>query len=158
MVACLSFCETAYWTRATILIATGRSAPPFERNQFGGALGGPIKKDKLFLFGNYEGFRPGLRQSQRQLCPRHAACKAGSLPKSAGGVRADNVVSTVRRTKCCRIRQFWPSPNGVELGVEPAALPIRITIPRRHPNEDSVPWTGLRHGTPRYCFGSLHDR
>src|SRR4029450_10374045 len=30
---------------------------PFKRNQFGGALGGPLKKEKTFLFGNYEGFR-----------------------------------------------------------------------------------------------------
>src|SRR5262249_1943542 len=27
--------------------------PPFKRHQFGGALGGPIKKDKMFLFGTY---------------------------------------------------------------------------------------------------------
>ena len=28
-----------------------------KRNQFGGALGGPIKKDKIWFFGNYEGLR-----------------------------------------------------------------------------------------------------
>ncbi len=34
-----------------------RPIPPFKQNQFGGSLGGSIKKDRLFFFGNYEGFR-----------------------------------------------------------------------------------------------------
>ena len=38
------------------------SAPPLHRHQFGGSLGGPIRKDKIFFFGNFE----GLRQNQAE--------------------------------------------------------------------------------------------
>lgn len=33
------------------------SKPRLTFNQFGGSLGGPIKKDKIFVFGDYEGYR-----------------------------------------------------------------------------------------------------
>ena len=33
--------------------------PPFRRNQFGGSAGGPIIKDRTFIFGDYEGIRQG---------------------------------------------------------------------------------------------------
>ncbi len=36
------------------------SVPDYKQNQFGATLGGPIKKDKTFIFGSYEGDR--LRQ------------------------------------------------------------------------------------------------
>src|SRR5215471_1388591 len=40
------------------------SIAPFRRNQFGGSIGGKIIRDKLFYFGNYEGFRQSLTISQ----------------------------------------------------------------------------------------------
>ncbi len=36
---------------------TGRYIPSTLHNQFGGSIGGPIKKNKLFFFGDYQGLR-----------------------------------------------------------------------------------------------------
>ena len=40
----------------------GRKLQPYTQNQFGGAIGGPIKRNKLLFFANYEGFRVVQRQ------------------------------------------------------------------------------------------------
>ncbi len=45
------------------------SAPPFQRNQFGAALGGPIQKDKTFIFANFEGFIQNLHQTSVAFVP-----------------------------------------------------------------------------------------
>lgn len=43
--------------------------PRFNQNQFGGALGGPIVKNKVFLFGDYEGFRRPYHPVQTATIP-----------------------------------------------------------------------------------------
>jgi hypothetical protein len=47
-----------YFDKASEL-ADGKEnkAPPFTQNQFGGTVGGPIKKDRTFVFGSYDGYR-----------------------------------------------------------------------------------------------------
>lgn len=55
------------------------SAPPFQRNQFGASLGGPIEKDKTFLFGNYDGLRQHLHQTSVAFVP-DAASRASAVP------------------------------------------------------------------------------
>jgi hypothetical protein len=47
--------------------------PPFKRNQFGGALGGPIVKDRTFFFADYEGIRQSKGISTLTTVPSQAA-------------------------------------------------------------------------------------
>jgi hypothetical protein len=70
--------------------------PPFRRNEFGGSLGGPIRRDKTFLFGNYEGFRQNLSLSNLTLVPDNAS-------------RASAVASIQP------LLALWPVANGPEL-------------------------------------------
>src|SRR5437870_5892374 len=56
-----------------------RPIPAFKRNQFGGVVGGPIKKDKLFFLGSYEGLRERLGLTYNTPVP-NARAHLGYLP------------------------------------------------------------------------------
>lgn len=53
----------------TQTIANAPEKPEYIRNQFGGSMGGPILKDKLFLFGAYEGLRQTKAANSQNAVP-----------------------------------------------------------------------------------------
>ena len=73
------------------------SIPELQRNQFGGSLGGPIRTNRLFLFGNYEGLRQNWGLSAVTLVPDNAS-RAAAVPSVQP------------------LLALWPVANGPELG------------------------------------------
>lgn len=76
--------------------------PEFKRNQFGASVGGPIRPNKAFFFGDYEGIRQNLGVTQISNVPS-AAARNGIL--STGDVTVDPTVAKF-------INAFYPMPNG----------------------------------------------
>src|SRR5882672_3800363 len=80
--------------------------PLFRRNQFGASAGGPIWKNRAYIFGDYEGLRQSLGVTQVDTVPS-AAARAGNL--SSGSVAVDPAVLRF-------VDAFFPLPNGSLLG------------------------------------------
>jgi hypothetical protein len=79
---------------------------PFRRNQFGVSLGGPILRERTFIFGDYEGLRASTGITQVDTVPS-AAARVGNL--SSGHIMVDPTVLSF-------VNAFYPLPNGPLLG------------------------------------------
>ncbi|HXM95414.1 MAG TPA: TonB-dependent receptor [Candidatus Dormibacteraeota bacterium] len=89
--------------------------PPFHRNQFGVAGGGPIKKGKTFIFGDYEGIRqrksdtfsnivPSAEARMGKLCHLDPVCSA----QPSSNIKVDSKVAPYL--------VFYPLPNNGLIG------------------------------------------
>jgi hypothetical protein len=80
-------------------------ALPFKRNQFGGVLGGPIERDKMFFFAGYEGLRQAQEVTQTATVP-DALARQGTLPYGTYPVNPVMVPFI----------NLFPLPNGRDYG------------------------------------------
>jgi outer membrane receptor protein involved in Fe transport len=104
---------------------TGRVIPETKRDQFGGAIGGPIQKDKWFFFADYQGLRSNVGGSKLLTVPT-ALARNGNFseygvnifdPASGGSPAAraqfpGNVIPGNRLSpQAQRILSLIPAPN-----------------------------------------------
>ena len=94
----------------------GVPIPVLIQNNFGGSFGGPIKHNKLFIFGNYQGIRTHAQGVQNTLVPTATALQ-GIYEWSAGGtVNQYNIVTNDPLHKgidptVAALLKLYPAPN-----------------------------------------------
>jgi hypothetical protein len=89
-----------------------RSKPEFKRNQFGAAIGGPLRRDRTHWFATYEALRENLGRTITSTVPDRNA-RAGLLPDSA---RPDQLLDAGVRPEIRPYLDLYPAPNGPDLG------------------------------------------
>lgn len=87
-----------------------RGGPPqYQRNQFGGSVGGPIKKSKLLFFSNFEGYQLNSQQTTVAIVP-DAEARLGYVPNNSGVEQNVGIAAGVGP-----LLNLFPAPNGPEL-------------------------------------------
>ncbi len=84
--------------------------PPFKRNQFGASAGGPIIKNRTFIFGDYEGIRQSKGVSSLTTVPSDAARLGNLCSVPDSSCTTPNTVMV--DASAARYLGFYHPPNG----------------------------------------------
>ena len=79
--------------------------PTLHREQFGGSLGGPIRRDKTFAFANYEGIRQSAGLPIISMTPT-AAARTGAIHTATGAAQQVTVSPVI-----AQYLNLYPLPN-----------------------------------------------
>jgi len=90
---------------------------PLKQNQFGGTLGGPIRRDKTFLFGYYEGFRNRQGETQLTTVPT-AAERQGDFSALCSTYSPEGFCADPAGTQLVNV--FTPSPEPLPFNQVPS--------------------------------------
>jgi hypothetical protein len=112
--------------------------PEFTQNIFGGSFGGPIKHDKLFIFGNYQGRRTYQQVLRTRTVPT-ANAKAGLFTWLQAGTTTPQTYSIVAN-------------DPLHLGIDPAIAKLMAIFPA--PNTTSV---GDTYNSQGYSFNQPNN-
>jgi carboxypeptidase family protein len=140
--------QTDAWNASPFFFnAAGLSRPPLHRNVFGGSLGGPIKKEKLFFFASYQ----GQRVSDQENGTSFAAVPVGLTDdrSDAGLIAAAN--SSLDPTGLCGTGGAHPACLPSTLQIDPVARKIlnakapggSFIFPSASPNANQLELTHL---------------
>ena len=100
------------------------SKPRFNQHQFGGTIGGPILRDKLFFFFNYEGQRESNPSPQTSTVPS-AAIRAGDF----SGLPTIFDPATLRTVNGAAVRDPFPGNQIPMNRWDPVAQKLRALFP-----------------------------
>jgi hypothetical protein len=128
----------------------GPPTPGFDRNQFGGTVGGPIIKNKLFLFGDYEGLRQKIPGSPEYATVPTDLMRQGNFSELLTSV-GTGYSSTFTILDPSTGAQFMGS------GSQPNVIPSNRLNPVGLAFIKAFPEPNCTHAADANCFSVFHN-